>query len=304
MSLKHLASGKVREIYEIDDDALLVVTTDRISAFDVIMEETIPDRGRVLTALTHFWLTNVAKGMPHHLVSVDVPSDARELVDVTGRAMVVRKAQMLPVEFIVRGYLAGTGWNEYRETHTLHGRPLPSGLQLGSALPEPVLTPSTKGEIGEHDVNLTWNEAAEIVGFEVMKRAEALALEMYHRGAEWTLARGLVLADTKFELGYIDGELSLCDEILTPDSSRYWPSTGWELGQSPPAFDKQVLRDWLETLDWDKRPPPPHLPGDVIAGTRERYVQAYERITGMPLANWPGVTTSTSQRPNESTVGG
>lgn len=291
MALKHLASGKVREVYELDEKDLLVVTTDRMSAFDVIMNEPIPDRGRVLTGLTEFWLRNIAADLPNHLVSIEVPEGAQDIEDAVGRSMIVRKAEMLPIEFIVRGYLAGSGWKEYKQSGTLHGVKLPEGLQLGSKLPEPLLTPSTKGDIGEHDVNLTWQEAADRIGVDLMKQAESLALEMYRRGSDWAVDRGLILADTKFELGFIDGTLSLCDEILTPDSSRYWPTTGWDLGEVPPAFDKQALRDWLETLEWakTKSPPPPTLPQNVINDTRARYVDAYERITKRSFSNWPGV---------------
>ena len=292
MPLKKIAEGKVRDIYDIDDKHLLLVSSDRISAFDVIMDEPIVDRGRVLTGLTEFWLRTVADDLPNHLVSVEVPIEADNIPDAAGRCMVVRKADMLPIEFIVRGYLAGSGWKEYRESGTLHGKALPEGLQLGSKLPEPVLTPSTKGELGVHDINLTYEEAAERIGLDVLQKAETLALTMYLRGSDWAAARGLLLADTKFEIGYIDGELALCDEILTPDSSRYWPNEGWSLGETPPAFDKQVLRDYLETLDWDKEAPAPSLPQEVLDTTRARYVEAYERITGRALSDWPGVKAS------------
>jgi phosphoribosylaminoimidazole-succinocarboxamide synthase len=288
--VKHVASGKVREIYDLDEQSLLIVTSDRMSAFDVVMNEPIPDRGRVLTGITEFWLRELAADLPNHLVSVDVPDVAKELPDVEGRTMVVRKADILPVEFIIRGYLAGSGWKEYRESGTLHGKALPGGLQLGSQLPEPVLTPSTKAELGQHDVNITWEEAAEQIGADVMKEAEALAMEMYRRGSEHARERGLILADTKFELGYIDGTLSLCDEILTPDSSRYWPTSGWSLGETPPAYDKQLLRDWLEEQQWDKTPPPPALPVEIVAAVRQRYVDAYERLTERTFTDWPGVS--------------
>ncbi len=290
MSVPKIASGKVREIYDLDDKHLLMVSSDRISAFDVIMNEPIVDRGRVLTGLTDFWLRAIASDLPHHLVSLDVPVEADNVEDGVGRSMVVRKAEMVPVEFIVRGYLAGSGWKEYQASSTLHGKLLPSGLQLGSRLPEPVLTPSTKGELGEHDINLTYEEAANLVGADVLGAGEALAMTMYQRASSLAAEQGFILADTKFELGYIDGELALCDEILTPDSSRYWPDSGWELGETPPAFDKQYLRDWLETQDWNKTAPPPTVPADVCANVRARYVEAYERITGASFADWPGVT--------------
>jgi phosphoribosylaminoimidazole-succinocarboxamide synthase len=288
-SVRKIASGKVREIYDLDDEHLLLVSSDRISAFDVIMDEPVPDRGRVLTALTDFWLREVASDVPNHLVSTDVPDVANDLVDAEGRSMVVRKAEMLPVEFIVRSYLAGSGWKEYRRTGTLHGQALPEGLQLGSKLPEPVLTPSTKGELGEHDINLTWDEAAAIIGVDVMREAETMALDMFGRGSRLAAEHGFLLADTKFELGYIDGTLALCDEVLTPDSSRYWPTTGWELGEDPPSYDKQILRYYLETLDWGKVAPPPVVPPDVLDAVRSRYIEIYERLSGRSFAEWPGV---------------
>ena len=287
--MQRIATGKVRDIYELDDEHLLMVSTDRISAFDVVMGEPIGDRGRVLTALTAFWLETVAADLPNHLVSLELPAEASGLTDAAGRSMVVRKAEMVPIEFIVRGYLAGSGWKEYQESATLHGESLPSGMRLGDKLPAPVVTPSTKGDVGEHDINLTRAEAVDRVGTEVMKLGEELALTVYGRAEEWAAARSLVLADTKFELGYIDGNLSLCDEVLTPDSSRYWPSSGWQPGDTPPAFDKQPLRDWLEKLGWAKTPPPPPLPSSVVAETRARYVEAYERLTGRTFADWPGV---------------
>lgn len=289
--MKHVASGKVREIYELDSDRLMMVATDRISAFDVVFAETIPDKGRVLTGLTAFWLQEIASDIPSHLLSSDVPSEAHALgdhEDLEGRVMVVRRAEMIPLEFIVRGRLAGSGWREYQDRGTLHGRKLPEGLGLGDALDRPVLTPSTKGEAGEHDINLTEEQAVDVVGKEVFDEARELALQLFGRAASHAESRGLVLADTKFEFGVIDGKLSVCDEILTSDSSRYWPVRGWLRGETPPAFDKQLLRDWLETLDWDKTPPAPELPTTIIEQTRDRYVKAYEMLTGDPVQNLPG----------------
>jgi phosphoribosylaminoimidazole-succinocarboxamide synthase len=280
VSLNKIASGKVREIYELDDKHLLLVSSDRISAFDVIMNEPIPDRGRVLTALTEFWLAEIFADVPNHYVSTEVPAVATDVPDVKGRCMVVRKAEMLPIEVIVRGYLAGSGWAEYQKSGTLHGQRLSDGLTLGSKLPEPVLTPSTKGELGQHDVNLTWDEAAAIVGNDVLKQAEAMALDIYKRAVEHAANSGFIVADTKFELGYIDGTLSLCDEVLTPDSSRFWPQTGWQLGETPPSYDKQQLRDWLETQPWDKTSPPPALPTELVDAVRARYVEIYQRLSG------------------------
>lgn len=289
MTLRKIASGKVREIYELDEKHLLMVTSDRISAFDVVMNEPVPDRGRVLVALTDFWLREKFGDVPNHLVSTDVPDVARDIPDAAGRSMVVRKAEMLSVEFIVRARLAGSGWKEYKESGTLHGTPLPSGLQLGAALPEPMLTPSTKAELGEHDMNITWQQAADIVGTDVMKAAEAMSMDVFNRAAEHASQCGFILADTKFEIGVLDGQLILCDEVLTPDSSRYWPKEGWQLGEIPPPFDKQLLREWLETQPWGKTPPPPTLPADLVADTRSRYVEAYERLSGRNFIDWPGV---------------
>lgn len=288
--MNKIATGKVRDIYELDDKHLMLVSSDRISAFDVVFDQPVVDRGRILTGLTDYWIKTIASDIPNHLVSVEVPAEASDIPDIAGRCMVVRKAEMLPVEFIVRGYLAGSGWKEYQEEGTLHGEPLPVGLQLGSPLPKPVLTPSTKGAVGEHDVNLTWDEAAEIIGVDDMQAAEAIAIEVYNRGAAHAAKRGLLLADTKFEIGYIDGELALCDEILTPDSSRYWPSTGWELGETPPAYDKQFLRDWLETLDWRKTAPGPTIPEDILNKTRQRYIDAFEALTQRSATTLPGFT--------------
>lgn len=285
-----VASGKVREIYELDQDHLLLVTSDRISAFDVVMQEPVPDRGRVLVALTDYWLTECLASVPNHLVSTSVPDVASDLPDVEGRCQVVRKAEMLPVEFIVRARLAGSGWKEYSETSTLHGTPLPKGLQLGDALPQPVLTPSTKAELGAHDINITWDQGADLIGTDAMKRATEMCMAVFETAAATVLERGFVLADTKFEVGVIDGELALCDEVLTPDSSRYWPVGGWERGEVPPPFDKQLLREWLESQPWDKTPPPPPLTAEIVEQTRARYVEAYERITRKRFADWPGVS--------------
>ncbi len=289
--IRHVASGKVREIYELDGDHLLFVASDRMSAFDVIMAEPIPDKGRVLTALTAFWLEQLGPVAPNHLVSLDVPAAAASagLTDLEGRVMVVRKAEMLPVECIVRGYLSGSAWAEYRRTGTMHGQALPAGLRQSEKLPEPVFTPSTKAAEG-HDQNISFDQAAGLVGRELAEEARRISLDAYRRAAHLAADRGIIIADTKFELGVIDGRLSLCDEILTPDSSRFWPADAWEPGSTPPSFDKQPLRDWLEATGWDKTPPPPALPDDVVAATRNRYVEAYERLTGLPFRSWPGVS--------------
>jgi phosphoribosylaminoimidazole-succinocarboxamide synthase len=276
-AMEHLYSGKVRDIYALDEDWLLFVTSDRISAFDVVMAEPVPDKGRVLTALTSFWAGELAGVAPTHLVPAYLE----------GRAMVVRRAEMLPVECIVRGYLSGSAWAEYSRSGTMHGQPLPAGMRQSSKLPEPVFTPSTKATSG-HDENISYEQAAELLGDKVAAAAREISLEAYRAGAERAAARGIIIADTKFELGYIDGELAICDEILTPDSSRFWPADSWEPGAAPPSFDKQPLRDWLEGTGWDKAPPPPHLPPEVVSETRQRYIQAYELLSGRSFAEWPG----------------
>lgn len=291
--MKHLYSGKVREIYELDSQTLLFVASDRMSAFDVIMAEPIPDKGRVLTAMTAFWCDLMVDVAPNHLVAV-VGDPASPVApdegpgDLAGRAMVVRKAEMLPIECIVRGYLSGSAWKEYQTSGTMHGAPLPPGMQQSAALPEPVFTPSTKAESG-HDENVSFDAAAALVGADVAAQAREICIEAYRRGAAWGAARGIIIADTKFELGFIDGTLAICDEILTPDSSRFWPADGWKPGSVPPSFDKQPVRDYLEGTGWDKSPPPPPLPGEVVSESRQRYITAYERLTGKRFTDWFGV---------------
>jgi phosphoribosylaminoimidazole-succinocarboxamide synthase len=288
--VKPLYSGKVRDVYDAGDDQLLFVASDRMSAFDVVMAEPIPDKGRVLTAISAYWFEVTAGMAPNHLVSTD-PADFSDLDadDLAGRSMVVRRAEMLKIECIVRGYLSGSAWKEYKASGTMHGVPLPKGMQESDQLPEPVFTPSTKADTG-HDENITVDQAADIVGADVVKEAAEMSLAIYRRGAELAAQKGIIIADTKFELGWIDGELALCDEVLTPDSSRFWDVATYKPGSTPPSFDKQPLRDWLEAQGWDKKPPPPPLPGDVVDATRRRYVDAYERLTGRPFAEWPGVT--------------
>ncbi len=283
MNLVH--SGKVRDVYDAGDDRLLMVASDRISAFDVVLAEPIPDKGRVLNALTAFWVAEVTDIAPNHLIS---------LVD-GGRAMLVRRADMIPIECIVRGYLSGSAWKEYRSRGTVHGGEVPPGLQESDELPEPLFTPSTKGESG-HDENISFEHACELVGAEVAEAARDISLACYERGSKWAAERGIILADTKFELGFIDGELSICDEVLTPDSSRFWSASDWRPGTTPPSFDKQPVRDWLEGTDWDKSPPPPQLPSHVVESTRRRYVSAYERITGRPFSEWYGSQSHASDR--------
>ena len=289
-----ISSGKVRELYDAGDGLLLMVASDRISAFDVIMDEPIPDKGRVLTAMTAAWLEELADLAPNHLVSADsadFPEGAAALPGgldhLAGRSMLVRRADMLDIECIVRGYLAGSAFKEYQRHGTVHGMAMPAGLAHAGALPEPIFTPSTKATEG-HDLNIGMAEAIDIVGKEAAEAAEALCLAAYSRAAARAEAQGIVICDTKFELGYIDGRLSLCDEVLTPDSSRFWPADDCAPGTNPPSFDKQPLRDWLEAQPWDKQAPPPALPEEIVAATSTRYVSAYERVCGRSLADWYG----------------
>jgi len=292
VSLTHVYSGKVRDVYDAGDGLLLMVASDRISAFDKVFAEPVPDKGRVLTAMTRFWADELADLAPTHLVTTDpssFPEGALELGDVAGRAMLVHRAEMLPLECIVRGYLSGSAWKEYQSTRTMHGTPLPAGLRESERLPEPVFTPSTKAAEG-HDENISFEEAVKLVGAEHAERAREIALAAYSRGAARALEHGIVVADTKFELGFVEGELAICDEILTPDSSRFWAADEWEPGRTPPSFDKQPVRDWAERTGWDKASDPPALPAEVVAATRERYVAAYERISGRSFGDWWGVS--------------
>jgi phosphoribosylaminoimidazole-succinocarboxamide synthase len=290
LDLPHLSSGKVREIYDAGGDRLLIVTSDRMSAFDVILDEPIPDKGRVLTAMSAYWFEKLADVTPHHLISTDVADlpAAAQKPELEGRVMLVHKADVLPVECIVRGYLTGSAWKEYKATGTMHGAPLPEGLLESAQLPEPVFTPSTKADLGDHDENISYEQAEELLGEAVAAHARDICINLYKRGAEHAAERGILIADTKFELGVVGGEMVVVDEVLTPDSSRFWPADEWQPGSTPPSFDKQPLRDFLAATGWDKKPPPPSLGDDVVAATRQRYVDAYELITGLSLADWPG----------------
>jgi phosphoribosylaminoimidazole-succinocarboxamide synthase len=291
IDLPHVYSGKVRDMYDAGDDRLLLVASDRMSAFDVVMAEPIHNKGRVLTATAAFWFEQLADVARNHLISTDLAAmpEPAQRPELAGRVTLCRRAEMLPVECIVRGYLSGSAWKEYRANGTMHGTKLPSGLQESAKLPEPVFTPSTKGADGEHDRNIDFAEAVDLVGEELATRARDIALELYTRGSRWAAERGIIVADTKFELGLVDGELVVADEMLTPDSSRFWPAERWQPGTTPPSFDKQPLRDYLDGLDWDKAPPPPPLPPEVIDATSRRYVEGYERITGRDFSAWPGV---------------
>src|SRR3954449_635211 len=276
--LKLHARGKVREMYEIDDD-LLMVASDRISAYDVILPDPIPDKGAVLTQMSVFWFELLGDVCPNHFLSTDVPDD------VVGRAIRVRRLDMYPVECVVRGYLSGSGWREYRESGAVCGIELPSGLRESDRLPEPIFTPATKAEIGDHDENIDFERAAEIVGDRaLMEELRRVSIDLSTRAAVHAAERGIVLADTKFELGCHPGaEIVLADEVLTPDSSRFWPADTYEPGRSQPSCDKQYVRDWADDEGWDHSPPAPELPPDVVEQTRAKYVEAYERISGRSL---------------------
>ncbi len=293
LELPRLHSGKVRELFDAGERRLLMVASDRVSAFDVIMAEPIADKGRVLTAMTWFWCEELADVVPGSVltadpVEIEAALGGRALpAGWAGRATLVRRADMLPLECIVRGYLAGQAYQEYEKSGTVHGTPMPKGLQLASRLPEPIFTPSTKATEG-HDLNIDFDAAVDLVGREAAEAARFVSLELYTRAAARAAAAGFVLADTKFELGYVDGALCLCDEVCTPDSSRLWPADQVVPGTTPPAFDKQPLRDWLAAQPWDRRPPPPPLPAEVTTAMSERYVAAYERLSGRSLSDWYG----------------
>jgi len=273
--------GKVREMYDLGD-RLLMVASDRISAYDVVLPTAIPDKGKVLTGLSAFWFRHTAGVVANHMLSADVPEEVR------GRALVVRKLEIFPVECVVRGYLSGSGWKEYKSSQAVCGIELPAGLRESDRLPEPIFTPATKAELGEHDENVDFDRAVEIVGDRsLMEELRRLSLELYSVAAQHAERNGIVLADTKFEFGRdVQGQIVLADAVLTPDSSRFWPSDRYAPGGPQPSFDKQYVRDWLDESGWDHSPPGPELPADVVTNTRARYVEAYERLAGEPFANW------------------
>jgi phosphoribosylaminoimidazole-succinocarboxamide synthase len=276
--LKLHSSGKVREMYDLGDE-LLMVASDRISAYDVVMPDPIPDKGRVLTQMSVFWFETTGEIVPNHYVSQDVPEE------VAGRALCVRRLEMYPVECVVRGYLSGSGWREYRESGAICGIELPGGLRESDQLPEPIFTPATKADVGDHDENIDFERAAEIIGSRpLMEELRRISIELYQHAATHAAGRGIILADTKFEFGSSPGaEIVLGDEVLTPDSSRFWPADEYEPGRAQHSFDKQYVRDWLDEAGWDHSPPAPNLPSEVIENTRAKYVEAYERITGRSL---------------------
>jgi len=287
-SLPLLARGKVRDIYSVGDEHLMIVTTDRLSAFDVVLPDPIPGKGAVLTAVSSFWFERTRTLVPNHLADVTLESvlpDRREREQVEGRAVIVRKLKALPVEAIVRGYLIGSGWKDYQTSGAVCGIQLPAGLQLADRLPAAIYTPSTKAELGDHDVNIDYARSVDLLGADLAARVRDVSLQVYTEAARYATQRGIIIADTKFEFGLDDdGELLLIDEALTPDSSRFWPQDEYRSGISPPSFDKQFVRDYLETLDWDKTPPGPKLPEDIIQRTAEKYQEALRRLTGKRLS--------------------
>jgi phosphoribosylaminoimidazole-succinocarboxamide synthase len=284
--LKLLRRGKVRDVYEIDDN-LLIVASDRMSAFDVVMDDPIPDKGKILTAISTFWFNKLKDVVENHILSVnpdEYPEKCRRFSDqLRGRSMLVKKAQPLAVECIVRGYVSGSGWAEYRKKGTICEIPLPKGLPESGKLPEPIFTPSTKAEIGEHDENISFERAVKILGKETAEEVRRLSLKIYETGRDFAHEKGIIIADTKFEFGFAGDRLILIDEVLTPDSSRFWPMDTYRPGGPQASFDKQFLRDYLSGLDWPKQPPPPRLPKDIIDKTRERYLEALKRLTGHGL---------------------
>jgi phosphoribosylaminoimidazole-succinocarboxamide synthase len=290
LTLPHVHRGKVRDLYAVDDHRLLIVASDRISAFDVVMAEPIPDKGRILTAMSVFWFEALASVAPNHLISTDIdalPPGARE-ADLVGRLMIVNRCEMLPVECVVRGYLTGSGWRDYCRTGAVSGIRLPQGLREAERLSTPIFTPTTKAPLGTHDEAMTFDDVVAQIGGVRAEQARSLSLQAYRTAAAHALARGILVADTKFEFGIRDGALVLADEVLTPDSSRFWPARDWQPGQTPPSLDKQPVRDELDAGGWSKRPPPPPLSPATIAATRRRYVEAYEKLSGRSFADWPG----------------
>ncbi|MBS7663292.1 phosphoribosylaminoimidazolesuccinocarboxamide synthase [Pseudomonas lalucatii] len=282
LSLKKIYSGKVRDLYEIDDQRMLMVATDRLSAFDVILAEPIPDKGKILTAISNFWFDKLADVVPNHFTGdrVEDVVPAAELPLVEGRAVVAKRLKPVAVEAIVRGYIVGSGWKEYQKSGTVCGIPLPAGLQEAAKLPQPIFTPSTKAAVGDHDENISFAQCEAIIGAELAARVRDTAIVLYSKAVEYAATRGIIIADTKFEFGLDeDGTLTLMDEVLTPDSSRFWPADSYVEGRNPPSFDKQFVRDWLESTGWNKQPPAPAVPADVAQKTADKYREALTRLT-------------------------
>jgi phosphoribosylaminoimidazole-succinocarboxamide synthase len=281
--LERIHRGKVRDIYAIDDAHMLIVTTDRLSAFDVVLPDPIPDKGRVLTQISNFWFARTAHIVPNQLADLPLAEVIRvpaELARLRERSVVVRRLKALPIEAVVRGYLIGSGWKDYQSTGALCGIRLPAGLRMADRLPQPIFTPATKAPSGQHDENISYEAAADLLGEKIARQVRDTAIALYRFAADYALTRGIIIADTKFEFGLdAAGRLVLIDEVLTPDSSRFWPADTWQPGTSPPSFDKQFVRDYLETLDWDKRAPGPHLPPEIISKTSEKYREALKRLT-------------------------
>ena len=286
-SLQRIHQGKVRDIYDIDAHTMLLVSTDRLSAFDVILPTGIANKGAMLTQMANFWFEKLKNVVPNHLTGTDpnsVVTDPAEQAQLGSRAVVVKKLKALPIEAIVRGYLVGSGWKEYKAKGTVCGISLPAGLQEASKLPTPLFTPSSKAAVGEHDENITLQQTADLIGEEMAAQVAKVAIALYEQAAEYALTRGIIIADTKFEFGLdADGVLHVMDEVLTPDSSRFWPAESYKVGTNPPSYDKQYVRDWLESICWDKSPPAPALPVDVAQRTSEKYMEAFEKLTGKKL---------------------
>lgn len=286
-SLKRIHQGKVRDIYDIDANTMLLVSTDRLSAFDVILPTGIANKGAMLTQMANFWFDKLQNVVPNHLTGIapaSVVSDPAEKVQLANRSVVVKKLKALPIEAIVRGYLVGSGWKEYKAKGTVCDIPLPAGLQEASKLPAPLFTPSSKAAVGEHDENISLAQCAELIGADMAEQVAKAAIALYTQAAEYALTRGIIIADTKFEFGLDEnGVLHVMDEVLTPDSSRFWPAESYVVGKNPPSYDKQYVRDWLEASGWNKTPPAPALPADVASKTSEKYMEAFERLTGQPL---------------------
>lgn len=286
-SLKRIHQGKVRDIYDIDANTMLLVSTDRLSAFDVILPTGIANKGAMLTQMANFWFEKLKDVVPNHLTGIDpnsVVTNPAEQAQLGSRAVVVKKLKALPIEAIVRGYLVGSGWKEYKAKGTVCGIQLPAGLQEASKLPNPIFTPSSKAAVGEHDENISLQQCADLIGKEMADKVAEAAIALYKQAAEYALTRGIIIADTKFEFGLdANGVLHVMDEVLTPDSSRFWPADSYAVGSNPPSYDKQFVRDWLESIGWNKTPPAPALPEEVARKTSEKYMEAFERLTGHPL---------------------